>query len=152
MKRAKDQFKTEIEVKNLHPKFSVSLAQTKRFIRQVLKKEKIKACSLTLLIVGDSHIRALNKKYLRKDLPTDVLSFDLKYPGASRKSMVGDIVVSVDAAARVSRELSLDFKQEVLRYIVHGILHLTGYDDTAPAEKKKMWKRQEELLAKGRSK
>ena len=148
MKAVKKKLKTEIDVKNLTPKTFVSLHPIKRFIQAILKEEKIKTSLLTLLFVSDSYIKALNKKYRLKDSSTDVLSFDLGNGPALKGCVAGDIVVSVDAARISSKALHSSFKEELYRYIIHGILHLTGYDDTTSIQRKKMWKRQEFYLKK----
>ena len=82
-------------------------------------------------------------------MATDVLSFDLS--GDIKNGVLfGDIVVSVDSALRASKSLRIPFKEELTRYLIHGILHLTGYDDTTAFKKKKMWKRQEELIKRSK--
>lgn len=146
MRAVKNQFKLDVEVKTLRTTVPFSLSQIKGLIQAVLKKERIRAAHLSVLLVSDPFIRRLNKNFLSKDSPTDVLSFDLHTGKFRRKGLTGDIVVSVDAARLLSRTLKIPLKEEIGRYIIHGILHLTGYDDTTPVEKKSMWKRQEKLL------
>jgi len=74
-----------------------------------------------------------------------VLAFD--YSGRpSPHCLLGDVVVSIDVARRVSKERGISFGEELTRYAIHGLLHLVGYDDVTPAKKRKMWQRQEELV------
>lgn len=110
-------------------------------IAAVLKKEKSAAQSVSVLVTGDREIRRLNKKFLDHDWATDVISF-----GLDEEGMLGDVVVSVDTALRFAEELGISFKEELSRYLIHGTLHLLGYDDKKPAARKKMFKRQEAIL------
>ncbi|MBI5873463.1 MAG: rRNA maturation RNase YbeY [Candidatus Omnitrophica bacterium] len=130
----------------LYRKIPISVISIKKIVKNILKEEKVKKAFLTIVLVQDAMIRRLNRKYMSKDLSTDVLSFDLVHPFSSKMGIVGDVVVCVDTAAAVAKKIKVTFEEELMRYIVHGILHLIGYDDSSLVEKKKMWKRQEELL------
>jgi probable rRNA maturation factor len=145
VKAVKNRSGISVEVVKLHPGVPLSFIGLKRKILFVLKQEKISNAQLTCVLASDHFLRRLNKKFTTRDMPTDVLSFDLSCD-IKNGALFGDIVVSVDSAARVSKSLRLPFKEELMRYLIHGILHLTGYDDTTAFKKKKMWKRQEELL------
>jgi len=90
---------------------------------------------LAISFVTDCKIRTLNKKYRRKDKPTDVLSFPLMYEAPSRRPahalpvpMLGDIVISVDTAGRNAERLGRGFEEELKFLLIHGFLHLVGYD------------------------
>lgn len=145
MKAVKNNPGIIVEVVKLHPGVPLSLIGLKRIIRSVLKQEKVTNAQLTFVLVSDHFLRRLNKKFTTRDMDTDVLCFDIS--GAIKNGVLfGDIVVSVDSASRVSKLLRIPFKEELTRYLIHGILHLTGYDDTTVFNKKKMWKRQEELM------
>ncbi len=147
MKAVKSKKALFVEIQDSCGKFPVSFSTLKRFIRKILVKEKIKSVSLFFLLVSDLTMRRLNKKFLKLDRTTDVLSFDLKNRLTSKYCLVGDIVISMDAAFASSKILNISFKEELCRYLIHGILHLTCYDDTTPLKKKRMWARQEELLS-----
>ncbi len=87
-------------------------------------------CELSLLITSDSHIRELNRDFRGKDKATDVLSFsqiegDELGPGPFS---LGDIVISLDTTVRQAAELKHSLGEELLRLLIHGILHLLGYD------------------------
>ncbi|HAJ56139.1 MAG TPA: rRNA maturation RNase YbeY [Candidatus Omnitrophica bacterium] len=137
-----------IEVTVLSPKARILAAFIKSVSQIALKEEKVKNAVLTVILSGDAALRRLNRKYMSKDSTTDVLSFDLKPPFLSKACLVADVVVSVDRARSVARKIKVSFKEELARYIIHGILHLTGYDDSTPDERRRMWMRQEELLKK----
>lgn len=123
-----------------------SFKSARSFIEKIFKKERIRMANLTVVLAGNVFIRSLNKKFLLKDEVTDCLAFDMKPKTWPRDCLFGDIVISVDAARIVSKKASFCFKEELARYVIHGILHLAGFDDTAPLKRKKMWKRQEELV------
>ena len=114
----------------------VTATWVRRVLGATLKKER-SALPLDVLVTGDRQIRKLNKRFLRHDYVTDVISF----PGE-----VGGVVVSVDTARRLAKELKVPFKQELARYLVHGTLHLLGYDDKKKKDFVKMHKRQERIL------
>lgn len=139
----------DIKVRDLTPKHSISIRRARDLgdlAKNVLKAQKVPHARVSVLLVSAPFIRRLNKKYLSKDRPTDVLSFDLKPCGVRTTCLFGDVVVSVDAAVRASKTFKIPLNEELCRYVIHGILHLTGYDDTTEIKRKKMWKRQEELL------
>ena len=147
MRAVKNNPPINVEAVKLHPGIPLSLIELKRVSRFVLKQEKVSSAQLTLVLASDHFLRRLNKKFKKSDMPTDVLPFDLS-SDIKNGILFGDIAVSVDSAVRASKSLSLTLKEELTRYLVHGILHLTGYDDTTANKKKKMWKRQEELMNK----
>ena len=113
-----------------------SAAWLKRVVASALKAEKA-SIPINLLITDDRRIRAINKRFLKHDYATDVVSFD-----------TGDIVVSAEYARRYAREHGLPFREELARYVVHGTLHLLGYEDKKKKDHDEMHKRQEALLKK----
>ena len=82
---------------------------------------------VTVMLVGDRAIRALNKRYRGKDRATDVLSFDIG-DGATSDDPFGDVVISVETARRHARAYGASLVEELQRLLVHGVLHLCGYD------------------------
>lgn len=107
---------------------------------------------VAVCFLSDNEIRELNKKYLGKDAPTDVLSFssDSRVPDArpSRdcKREWGDILISAATAKRQSAERGVPFKEEVVRIIAHGMLHLFGYDHCSKKQEKQMFALQERVV------
>jgi probable rRNA maturation factor len=97
-----------------------------------------KNLELSLLLTDDTEIRQLNKQYRKLDLSTDVLSF------ASQEAknfvcpqyMLGDVIISVTTARRQAQELGVSLEDEILRLLIHGILHLLGYDHEKVSSKK----------------
>ncbi len=103
---------------------------------------------VSLVITTDRRIRAINKEWREKDQPTDVLSFPAakgpRLPG--RPKALGDVVISLDTARRRAREEKRPLREELARYLAHGLLHLTGHDHVKPAQARRMAKAEEELL------
>jgi probable rRNA maturation factor len=102
---------------------------------------------LSLLVVGDRRIRTLNREWRGKDAATDVLSFPLSDPPGIGP-LLGDVVLSLDTAARRARDEGRSTAQELERYLAHGILHLLGYDHERPEDARRMAKK-EAALARG---
>lgn len=105
--------------------------------------------SLSLLLVGDAQIRALNEQHRGKDRATDVLSFPLE-PAASGDTaperLLGDVVISVDTARRQAEHYDAPLQSEINRLLIHGLLHVLGHDHEEPSERARM-EQQERRLA-----
>ena len=103
---------------------------------------------LSIVLVSDAQIKRLNKLYRNKDKPTDVLSFPI---GEKVKGwlILGDIVISVDTAKRQAKELGYSLEEELKRLLVHGLVHLLGYDHELGGEEEKKFFELEELVLKG---
>lgn len=103
---------------------------------------------LTIKFVSNREIRKINKSFLGHDYATDVIAFayeQTRRPTAEEP--YGDIVISVDKAKEQSRDMKHSLLKELLTLIAHGVLHLQGYDDHAPKDKKRMFARQERVVA-----
>jgi|GEM_PF-1233077 len=88
-----------------------------------------------VILVGTDRIRALNRDFRGNDRPTDVLSFDLS---DTPDEIEGEIYISVDAARAQAEEAGCAFSEELARLVVHGALHLAGYDHHSPADGRRM--------------
>jgi len=97
-----------------------------------------------IAIVTARRIAALNRRWLQHAGSTDVLSFDLSSPGD--RGVVAQIIVCADVAVRQAKARRIGPQRELMLYIVHGLLHVLGYDDTNPESAEKMYIRQEQLL------
>ena len=104
----------------------------------VFKRRSIKKCGeITISFVNDSKIKELNLRYLRKNNPTDVLAFDIaEQPGSN--NIFADIVISTDMALRNARIFKTTPFYELYLYLIHGLLHLLGYDDKNKNQRKIM--------------
>ncbi len=106
---------------------------------------------LSIAIVGDRAIRILNREYLGKDRPTNVISFSMQEGdfGTVNPSLLGDVVISVDTAAREAEEAGVTFWERLVFLLMHGILHLTGYDHERSGEEeaRRMEAKEQEVFA-----
>ena len=100
---------------------------------------------LSIVLVSDAQIKRLNKLYRNKDKPTDVLSFPI---GEKVEDwlILGDIVISVDTAKRQAQELGHSLEEELKRLLVHGLVHLLGYDHELGGEEEKKFFELEEFV------
>lgn len=104
---------------------------------------------LSLVLVCDSSIRALNRQWRRKDAATDVLSFPLgEAPGPVGGRLLGDIVISMDTARRAAKAHGESIEDELARYLAHGLLHLLGFDHRRRSEAKEMERMERRLLGR----
>ncbi|MDD5146584.1 MAG: rRNA maturation RNase YbeY [Candidatus Pacebacteria bacterium] len=110
---------------------------SRRFILKiskfVLAQEQIAAGGFSLVVVGQKRMAALNKMYRRKKGPTDVLAFSEReassiFPRVSLDQGLGEIVVCLDIIKKNSKKYGVSFQRELVRIVIHGILHLIGYD------------------------
>ncbi len=122
-----------------------------------MKAAGLPDCELSLTLTSDESIRALNREYRKRDRATDVLSFsqieerdgtppDPRAIPNSRGLPLGDVVISIDTALAQSREYSVKPAERLRTLLIHGFLHLLGYDhERSPAEARKMFAREREL-------
>lgn len=107
-----------------------------------------KGCELSVAFVDDAEIAAMNREFLGEDGPTDVLAFPLGGPDGSDRHVVGEVVVSAERAKVEAEARGLQPCEELALYVVHGVLHLAGFDDHDPKAKREMRDREREMLAK----
>jgi probable rRNA maturation factor len=123
----------------------------KKELRRLLSLLKIPHAELSILIVGDSKMRSLNRRFRGIDRTTDVLSFpQIDRRPASYKAvplLLGDIVINPHQIKRQAIENNVPFKRELRHILIHGLLHLLGYDhERSDPERVKMERREEKLL------
>jgi len=91
------------------------------------------------IFCSDSYLLNINKEYLCHDFYTDIITFDLREDKNSKnKSLEADIYISIDRVTENAIEYNVPFKEEILRVMIHGILHLTGLNDKTKLQKEKM--------------
>lgn len=115
----------------------------------VLVAAGVPEAELSVALVDDAAIAELNAAYRDKAGPTDVLSFSLVEGDHAdhRGKMLGDVVISVPVAERQARELGHDLDEELLRLLIHGVLHLLGFDHEEDDEAERMERREREVRA-----
>ena len=104
-------------------------------VRSVFEESQLQSASISLALVDDPTMHELNREYLDHDYPTDVLSFVLECDGTH---VVGQLIASVDTAVENAGQYGWTPTEELLLYVVHGSLHLVGYDDRQPEEREAM--------------
>jgi len=100
-------------------------------VEVVLKDAGIRQAEISIAIVTGEQMHALNRQYLQHDYPTDVLSFLLDHD-ENAASLSGQLIVSADYAAAEAARYGWTADDELLLYVIHGCLHLVGYDDSTP--------------------
>ena len=115
--------------------------QIKTFLSEIFKNEKITFERVDYIFCSDNYLLRLNKNFLRRNYFTDILSFELN---EQFEPLTGEIYISIDRVLENSRLYKTGFKNEILRVIFHGTLHLCGYKDKRPQDVKIM--RQKEDL------
>ncbi|MDA0587966.1 MAG: rRNA maturation RNase YbeY [Planctomycetota bacterium] len=147
----------QVDVADHQDCLSVETEAVREIVRQTLAAEEIVAATISVAIVGNSTMHELNRQYLSHDYETDVLSFLLESTGGDEeasgiprgtgKTIDGEIIVSSEYAAMMASEFGWQPLDELTLYIVHGLLHLCGYDDLTDAELPVMRQREREVLA-----
>jgi probable rRNA maturation factor len=131
---------------------TIDQARLDRLAREVLSDVGEESAELGILLVGDQRMRILNHRYRGKDRTTDVLAFAMREsftPHASRRApnMLGDVVISVHTAWRQAKEAGRSLDEELASLLVHGILHLCGYDhERSEKEARRMHRRERMIL------
>lgn len=134
-----------IEVNDLQSHLKGCKARVAKALRCLLRQEAVADCTLSVTLVDEARIGELNQRFLGRDEPTDVISFDLS-DGGHAEGPSGEIVISAERAVAEAARRGGDPVGELLLYAVHGLLHLLGYDDRQPREATKMHARENEIL------
>ncbi|MDX9759794.1 MAG: rRNA maturation RNase YbeY [Bacteroidota bacterium] len=115
-------------------------------IRLVLAGERTPDALISCAIVSDEEIHALNRRFLRHDYPTDIITFPLE-----EEPLEAELVISADTARRQAREYGVTMRDECARLAIHGTLHLRGYDDRHESDRVVMKEREEFYLEQFRN-
>lgn len=137
--------KFRIGINNQQTAHRVSTRQLRTAVKEVLSGEGVLRATVSLAIVDDPTMHRLNRDYLQHDYPTDVLSFVLD---RDEGMLDGEIIVSADTAASSCSEYGWSSAEELALYVIHGTLHLVGYDDHSPADRRRMRAQEREYLGR----
>lgn len=134
LKKANFYTKSTILVNNLHPSLKPPLSSKyiRELVSQVVEGERCKLSELTINLVNDRNIKKINNSYLNHNYYTDIITFPYDN---SKKNIDGEIFISLDTVKKNAKSYNTSFKTEFKRVIVHGCLHLTGYDDRTKKQK-----------------
>jgi len=121
----------DIEITNEQVRVPVDERRLRAAIAGIVGADARRRGTVGLAVVDDATIHSLNRRYLDHDYPTDVLSFALDDDPAF---LDGEILVSADMAATTAAQFGWSAEDELLLYVIHGALHLVGFDDKSPAD------------------
>ena len=125
-------FETEEDIKLPN----IDLKQVKKWISNVIKNHHKKVGEIGYLFCSDEKILEVNKEYLKHDYYTDIITFDY----CEEEIISGDMFISIDTVKSNALQFSTSAEEELLRVIIHGILHLIGFDDKTDEDEKIMRK------------
>ncbi len=130
-------------VHNSHPGEVVSQSALRRLVEAVLRDHNVEAGSISVILCDRQRHELLHRKYLDRDYPTDVLAFAL----GDDEALEGEVYVDLDTARERHDEFGAGFEEEVARYVVHGTLHLLGFNDDAPEGRATMREAEDRYVA-----
>lgn len=133
----------ELEIADRQSTLRLDRGTLRRVVRSVLSGEGHRQAALSLAFVDDTTMTHLHHQYLGLPTPTDVLTFPLSEAG---EVLAGEIVISTETALRQARQRRHDPLAETYLYVIHGLLHLCGYDDTTPQGRRQMRRRERHYL------
>ncbi len=123
------------------------LANPKRtilWVKSVVKNESASLNSLNYIFCSDEHLRRLNIQYLNHKTYTDIITFNYSH---TEKAIDGEVYISIDRVRKNAEIFKTDFKVELHRVIIHGALHLLGFNDKTKTEKLKMREKEDSCLS-----
>lgn len=145
-----------LEISNQQSSLEIKEDRIREVLTHLLEQEQVVAAEISLALVDNPTLRELNVQYLGHDYDTDVLSFlleetqvgepDPEKRGAG-KQIEGELIISTEMACNIAKEYNWPAESELLLYIVHGTLHLLGYDDLTEEEIPLMRQREREILS-----
>ncbi len=140
-----------IHIRNQQKKISLIPARIHDIAKKILQREGIRRYELSIAFVTDRTMRTLNRTYHGCDYPTDVLTFDfmsveMRSLRRKKANINGEIIISTSTAYRQAKQFQTTPHQEIILYLIHGILHLLGYDDHSSRDRKIMRRKESELM------
>jgi probable rRNA maturation factor len=134
----------DISIKNLQTKVSIRIPRIKQVARRTLRHLNIPEATLSVIFVATSRMKSLNTKYLKHAYVTDILTFNYS-PEGQRKRILAEIIIAPSVAVANARAFATTLHKEIELYVIHGILHLAGYDDHSPGDIARMRKKEQEI-------
>ncbi len=137
----------EIQIHNFSEHLAGQTSDWDALIRKVAEDLKMEIESLNIIFVDDETLQKMHLEYLNDPGKTDVITFDL----SDGDKIEAEIYISTERAEEQAKEFGATFSEEILRLIIHGLLHLKGYDDLEPEKRKIMKQEEEKLVSKYRA-
>jgi len=141
-----------LSIEQDHPSRRLDDTVLRRVVRHVLDAEGAALLHLSVVLSDHDTVRRLNRSYLDHDYNTDVLSFSLREgagparPDTEGPVVEGEVYVDLDTAAERHADFDTSFDREACRYVIHGVLHLIGYDDATAAAQERMREKEDRYL------
>ena len=138
------------EIPGGHPDGLIDEEKWRDLAIQALQAEGVQAGELNLIFVDSQNIQQLNKTYLGKGEPTDVLAFPIDSFDVSTTDtplLLGDVIICPEKAMENAKAQNKTLEEEIALLVLHGVLHILGYDHAEPNEKAVMKKREKQLLS-----
>jgi probable rRNA maturation factor len=130
-------------------RISVRANTIRRVAQSVLVQAGHPTAQLSLSLVGKTRMRSLNRKYRGRDYPTDVLAFTMESMGKQTEVFLGDVVICLPVAIGQASRFGNSADQEIFRLLIHGTLHLLGYDhEQSPREARRMQRKERTIAQK----
>lgn len=136
----------KINIENVNTETKSERRELKGLAELVLKEEGVSKAEINIILVDDNYIIRLNQEFLNTGETTDVISFNLE--DDTDDPLEGEVYANADQIKRQAEEYSITFQDELYRIVIHGILHLIGYKDQVPSEKKVMRSKENYYLKK----
>ena len=141
----------ELRIQNCQRTRAIEARQLRRTCAELFREHlRIENVELGVRLVAASEMTQLNEAYLQHQGSTDVITFNYREPGTqgskSGAAICGELVICVDEAILQAKRFRTTWQSELIRYIIHGVLHLLGYDDRRAADRRKMKQEEERLL------
>ena len=130
----------QINVINRQKSLSLPIPLVKRIVKSVIENEGVCCDEVSIYFVSTKEISKLHKQFFDDPTPTDCISFPIDGIQSDKQQyyVLGDVFVCPETAIQYAREKKGDAKQEIILYIIHGLLHLMGYDDMESSDRKRM--------------
>ena len=135
---------SRIEIVNNYQHISIHKAAVENIILNFLSAEKLPAREITIIFADDNFLRTLHRDYLNDNTFTDIITFNL----SDDARVEGEIYISVERAKTHSAEFGVTLSEEIARLVIHGLLHLKGYDDQEKRAQQLMRQKEDFYLGK----
>ena len=135
-----------LEILDVQEDLAVDLKKVRTLCERVLDDGGIQSGKMTVVFVDSDTIQQYNRDFLQHDYPTDTISFPLE-DRRSQGHLEGEVLVCTEIAKERAKEFGWTAEEELLLYIIHGMLHLTGFDDAIPEQRAVMQEKEREYLA-----
>ena len=137
----------KINIYNHQTKLRLSKCLLQKLIREMLNHERVNCNEVSLYLVDEKAISLLHKKYFDDSSATDCISFPIDSPTKENKNcFLGEVFVCIDTAIKYAKQHDLDPLDETALYIIHGLLHLIGFDDISQKDKTSMHKKEKSCM------